>query len=378
MSIEIRRVITKSDLKAFVLFPEKLYADNPNWVPAPVFDEINTLRIDKNPAYEFCEAELWTAWKDGSIAGRIAGIINRRYIEKWGKNLARFGWIDFVEDFEVAKALVETVEAWAADKGMEGIHGPLGFTDLDREGLLVEGFNEKATFATIYNHPYYPEYLEKLGYAKDVDWIEFLVQTPESIPEKILRVNEILQKRSGVRVQEWKNRSALRRDYGAQLFELLDDAYAGLYGTTPLSKKQVDAYIKQYLGFVDPRFTKILVDTSGKLVGFAITIPSLSDALHRCRGRLFPFGWYLLLKALKNPVTMDMMLVAVKKEYVSRGVVAILMTALNKSAIENGIRFSETNPELETNIQVQGLWKDYPKRQHKRRRVYLKSLVAKQ
>lgn len=374
MGIEIYRVVSKSDLKAFVLYPEKLYGDNPNWVPAPIFDEINTLRIDKNPAYEFCESELWTAWKDGKIVGRIAGIINRRYIEKWGRKLARFGWIDFIEDFDVAKALVETVENWAIDKGMEGIHGPLGFTDLDREGLLVEGFNERATFATIYNHPYYPVYLEKLGYAKDVDWIEFLVQTPDSIPEKILRVNEILQKRSGVRVQEWKTRRELIRNYGTQVFDLLDEAYAGLYGTTPLSRKQVEAYIKQYLGFVDPRFTKILVDTEGKLVGFAITIPNLSEALYRCKGRLFPFGWYLLLRALKNPVTMDMMLVAVRKEYVSRGVVAILMTALNKSAIENGIRFSETNPELETNLAVQGLWKDYPKRQHKRRRVYIKTL----
>jgi len=377
MGVEIRRVVTKSDLKAFVLYPEKLYGDNPNWVPAPVFDEINTLRMDKNPAYEFCEAELWTAWKDGRMVGRIAGIINRRYIEKWGKKLARFGWIDFIEDFEVARELVETVENWAIDKGMDGIHGPLGFTDLDREGLLVEGFNERATFATIYNHPYYPIYLEKLGYAKDVDWIEFLVQTPESIPEKVLRVNEILQKRSGVRVQEWKTRRELIRDYGTQVFELLDEAYEGLYGTTPLSRKQVDAYIKQYLGFVDPRFTKILVDSEGKLAGFAITIPSLSDALYRCKGRLLPFGWYLLLKALKKPVTMDMMLVAVRKEYVSRGVIAILMTALNKSAIENHIRYSETNPELETNIQVQGLWKDYPKRQHKRRRVYIKSLTSK-
>ncbi len=374
MGIEIRRVVTKSDLKAFVLYPEKLYGNNPNWVPAPVFDDITTLRVDKKPAYEFCEVELWTAWKDGLIVGRIAGIINRRYIEKWGKKLARFGWIDFIDDFEVARKLLETAENWAVDKGMEGIHGPLGFTDLDREGLLVEGFNERATFATIYNHPYYPVYLEKLGYAKDVDWIEFLVQTPESIPEKILRVNEILQKRSGVRVQEWKTRRELIRDYGTQVFELLDEAYEGLYGTTPLSEKQVAAYIKQYLGFVDPRFTKILVDMEGKLAGFAITIPNLSEALFRCKGRLFPFGWYLLLKALKKPVTMDMMLVAVRKEYVSRGVIAILMTALNKSAIENGIRFSETNPELETNIQVQGLWKDYPKRQHKRRRVYIKSL----
>jgi len=374
MSIDIKKVTSRSELRAFVTFPEKIYGSEPNWVPALVFDDINTLSKNKNPAFEFCEAEYWTAWKDGRMAGRIAGIINRRFVEKWGKKYARFGWIDFIEDFEVAKALVTTVEKWARDNGMEGVHGPLGFTDLDREGMLVEGFGERATFATIYNHPYYPVYMEKLGYAKDVDWIEFLVQTPEAIPEKVLRVNEIISKRSGVRIAEWKSKKELIQKYADQLFELLDEAYAGLYGTTPLSRKQVEAYIDQYLSFVDPRFTKILVDKDERLAGFAITIPSLSDALYKSRGRLLPFGWVRLLMALRKPKTMDMMLIAVRKEFVARGVVAIIMTSLNQSAIDNGIKFSETNPELETNVAVHGLWKDYPKRQHKRRRVFLKML----
>ena len=197
---------------------------------------------------------------------------------------------------------------------------------------------------------------------------------PEAIPEKVLRVNEIISKRSGVRIAEWKNKKELIRKYADQLFELLDEAYAGLYGTTPLSRKQVEAYIDQYLSFVDPRFTKILVDKDERLAGFAITIPSLSDALYKSRGRLLPFGWIRLLMALKKPKTMDMMLIAVRKEFVARGVVAIIMTSLNQSAIDNGIKFSETNPELETNVAVHGLWKDYPKRQHKRRRVFLKML----
>ena len=374
MSIDIKKVTSRSELRAFVIFPEKIYGNEPNWVPAPIFDDINTLNKNKNPAFEFCEAEYWTAWKEGRMVGRIAGIINHRFVEKWGKKYARFGWIDFIEDFEVAKALVTTVETWAREKGMEGVHGPLGFTDLDREGMLVEGFGERATFATIYNHPYYPVYMEKLGYAKDVDWIEFLVQTPEAIPEKVLRVNEIISKRSGVRIAEWKSKKELIRKYADQLFELLDEAYAGLYGTTPLSRKQVEAYIDQYLSFVDPRFTKILVDKDERLAGFAITIPSLSDALYKSRGRLLPFGWIRLLMALRNPKTMDMMLIAVRKEFVARGVVAIIMTSLNQSAIDNGIQYSETNPELETNVAVHGLWKDYPKRQHKRRRVFLKML----
>jgi hypothetical protein len=374
MAIEIRKVSTKAELKAFITFPETIYKDVPQWVPALVFDDLNTLRKDKNPVFEFSEAEYWTAWKDGKMVGRIAGIINNRYIEKWGNKYARFGWVDFVEDFEVAQALFKTAEGWARSKGMVGIHGPLGFTDLDKEGILVEGFQERATFATIYNHPYYPEFIERLGYAKDVDWIEFLVQTPEVIPEKILRVNELLSQRSGVKIYEWKTKKELIDKFGKQVFELIDEAYSGLYGTTPLSERQVQTYIDQYLGFVDPRFTKLLVDDSGRLAGFGITLPSLSEALHKCRGRLFPFGWARLLLALKRPTTVDMMLVAVRKEYVARGIVAIIMTALNKSAIENGVKYSETNPELETNIAVHGMWKDYPKRQHKRRRVYLKML----
>jgi len=374
MSVEIRKVRTRAELKKFVAFPETIYADERNWVPSFLFDDMNTLNPKKNPAFEFCEAQYWTAWKEGRMVGRIAGIINHRFVEKWGKKLARFGWIDFIDDFDVASALVKTVEDWARSRGMEGLHGPWGFTDLDREGMLVEGFGEQATFATIYNYSYYPVFMERLGYAKEVDWLEFRVTTPDFIPEKVLRVNELLSKRAGVRIYEWRSRRELITKFGAQVFELIDEAYAGLYGTTPLSPRQVRAYINQYLNFVDPRFTKIMVDAQERLAGFAITIPSLSNALYKSRGRLFPFGWARLLFALRNPTSIDMMLVAVRKEYLARGAVALLMTALNKSAIENGIKESETNPELETNLAVQGMWKDYPKRQHKRRRIYYKAL----
>lgn len=375
MPVEIRKVESRSDLKAFVLFPETIYKGNPCWVPSPVFDEVRTLRRDVNPAFEFCEAEYWTAWKDGRMVGRVAGIINNRYIEKWGNKYARFGWIDFTEDFEVAKALLDMVESWARGKGMAGIQGPMGFTDLDREGMLVEGFTERGTMATMYNHPYYPAFMERLGYAKDVDWVEFIVKTPEAIPEKVQRVNEILSKRSGVRVYEWKDRKELVRKFGRQLFEVMDEAYAGLYGTTPLSERQTQLYIKQYLGFVDPRFTKVLVDQDERLVAFAITVPNVSDALNKSRGRMLPFGWLRLLLAMRKPTVFDMMLIAVRNEYKARGIVALMMNAINKTAIENGVEYAETNPELETNIAVQALWKEYPKRQHKRRRAYFKSLA---
>ncbi len=352
----------------------RLYRDEPNYVPAPRLDEMRTLRKDKNPAFEHCEAEYWTAWKDGRLVGRIAGIVNHRYIEKWGNRWARFGWIDFVDDVEVSEKLLRTVEAWAASKGMSAVHGPLGFTDLDREGMLVEGFGEPATIATIYNYPYYPRHLERLGYQKDVDWLQFQIFTPQEIPEKVQRVTDLLAKRSGVHLYEWTDKRVIVKKFGRELFHLIDETYSALYGTAPLTERQVDTYIRQYLGFVDPRFTKILVDEQERLVGFGISMPSLSKAFCRSRGRLFPTGWYHVLRALKHPKVLDLYLVSVRPDYQSRGVLAIVMNALQRSAMEAGVEYAETNLELEDNIKVQSIWKDYPKRQHKRNRVYKKDI----
>jgi len=374
MSVEIRKVESAADLRRFINFPLRLYRSQPNYVPAPRLDELRTLRKDKNPAFEFCEAEYWTAWRDGKIVGRVAGIINHRAIERWGKAWARFGWIDFIDDIEVTAALLETVEKWAIAKGMAAVHGPLGFTDLDREGMLIEGFDEMATLATIYNFPYYPEHLEKLGYKKDTDWLQFQIFTPKEIPEKVQRVTELLAKRSGVRLYEWTDKKVIVEKFGKQLFNLIDETYSALYGTSPLSERQVNTYIKQYLGFVDPRFTKILVDSSDQLIGFGISMPSLSKAFNKSRGRILPFGWLYLLQALKHPKIVDLYLVAVKPEYQARGVLAIVMNAMQRSALEAGVEYAETNLELEDNIKVQSIWKDYPKRQHKRNRVYKKDI----
>jgi hypothetical protein len=370
--VEIRRVEGVRGLKAFVRFPFGIYAGDPCWVPPLDMDDITTLRRDKNPAFEYCEAEYWMAYRDGKAVGRVAGIINNRVIEKWGKKYARFGWIDFVEDFEVASALVRTVEDWAKSKGMEGIQGPLGFTDLDKEGMLIEGFDRLGTYATGYNRPYYPEYIARLGYAKDVDWIEFRVTTPTEIPEKVRRVNELISQRTGVRVFEWKDKKEIVAKFGDQIFELLDEAYEELYGTCPLTERQVQFYIDTYLGFVDSRFTKILVDEKERLIGFGISMPSLSKAAQRAGGRILPFGWYHFLKALKRPDTIDLYLVAIAREYQERGVIALIMNALNESVIAAGVKYAETNVELETNIRVQQIWKDYEKVQHKRRRAFIK------
>lgn len=375
MPIEIRRVEGRKGIKAFVRFPYSIYKGDPCWVPPLDMDDIGTLSPDKNPAFEYCEAALWMAYKDGVAVGRIAGIVNKRYIEKWGLKRARFGWFDFIEDKEVAAALLKTVEEWARGQGLEGLCGPLGFTDMDKEGMLIEGFDELGTYATYYNKPYYPRIMAELGYVKDVDWIEFNVKTPTEIPEKIKRVQQLISKRTGVRVADWKSKKEIVAKYADDIFELIDEAYSHLYGTVPLTEAQVKFYIKTYLGFVDPRFTKVLVDKDDKLIGFGISMPSLSRAAQKAKGRLFPLGWYYILSALKHPETLDMYLVAVTPEYQARGVIALIMGALNEDAVKAGVKNCETNVELETNVEVHGIWKDYEKRQHKRRRAFYKSLA---
>ena len=375
MAVTIERVLTPRQLKIFIEFPFSLYKDNPYWVPPLIMDEYNTLRKDKNPVFDHAQAEYWLAYRDDRPVGRIAGIINNAYIEKWGNKHARFGWVDFIDDAEVVSALFGTVEQWAREKGMEGIQGPMGFTDLDKEGMLIEGFEELGTLPMIYNHAYYPVHLETLGYKKDVDWLEYEVSVPTEINPKVLRVNDLVLKRSGLKLADITNKKVLARKYGHQIFEIIEEAYSELYGTVPMTEKQVEAYVKQYLGFVDLRYTKIIIDADDRAVGFGISMPSLSRALQKAQGRLFPFGWYHLLHALNHPEGLDLYRVAVRNEYQSRGLTALLMTEITKNAMEAGIKTAETSGELEDNEKVQSFWNYYDKRQHKRRRAYLKSLV---
>ncbi len=375
MAVSITQVKTRGDLKKFVMFPFSLYKGNTCWVPPLLFDEYNTLRKDKNPAFEAAEAEYWLAWKDGKVAGRIAGIVANKAIEKWGHKNARFGWVDFIDDREVSKALFDTMENWAKSKGMEGVQGPMGFTDLDKEGMLVEGFNELGTLPMIYNHAYYKDHLEALGYAKDVDWLEFEVKAPKEIPEKVRRVNELILKRSNLRLSDEKSTRVVAKKYARQIFEIIDEAYAHLYGTVPLSPKQVDAYIKQYLSFINLRYTKLIIDPNDRLVGFGIAMPSFSRALQKAQGRLFPFGWIHILKAMRSPKIIDLYLVAVRKEYMNRGLNALLLAEVTKNAIEDGVEKAETAGELENNTAVISMWDAYEKRHHKRRRAFIKKFV---
>lgn len=370
--IEIREVKTLKELKQFIKFEFDLYKNNKYWVPPLFSDELNTLRKDVNPAFDICEAVYYTAWKDNKMVGRIAGIIQHNYIKKWGNKYARFGWFDFIDDFEVSKALFDKVTEWAKSKGMVGLNGPLGFTDLDYEGLLIEGFEELNTMATLYNYPYYVAHYEKLGLKKDADWVEFEIKVPKSIPEKAEKLSKIVKERFHLHVKDIKNINLIVKKYGREVFEVIEKAYKNLYGVTELTERQIQYYIKTYFSFLSPKFVKLVFNEEDKIVGMVVGIPSLNRALQKAKGRLFPFGFIHLLLALKKPKYLDLLLGAVLPEYQGKGVDALMMTELTRSAMEAGIISAESNPELEVNEKVQGHWKYFEARQHKRRRAYLK------
>ncbi|WP_298390498.1 hypothetical protein [Hydrotalea sp.] len=373
MSIVIKEVTDKKQLKAFIGFPYRLYKNHRFYVPPLRFDEKATLQKEVNPAFDYCEARYWLAYKDDKIAGRIAGIINKAYIEKWNNQYMRFGWIDFEEDEQIAKALIEQVENWAREKGMTAVHGPMGFTDLDHEGMLIEGFDQLGTLAAIYNHPYYPSFIEKLGYTKDADWVEYKIKIPEVIPEKIEKLAGIVERRYNLRLVKARKAKDIL-PYAKEIFELINTAYEGLYGVVPLTDKQIRYYTKQYFSFIRTDFVPLVIDKNGKLVAFGVTMPSLSVALQKAKGSLLPVGFIHVLKALKKSKMADFYLVAIRKDFQGKGVNAMLMHELAKSYIKNGIKYAESNPELELNKKVQSIWEHYDAIQHKRRRCYIKHL----
>ena len=379
MSVTIVKVENNKQLKKFVGFPSELYKDSQYYVPELFDDAMNTLRKDRNAAFEFCDADYFLAYRDGRVVGRIAAIVNNAANAKWGQKAARFGWVDFIDDAEVVDALFATVEEWARERGLTEIQGPLGFTDMDREGMLIEGFDREGTMATMYNHPYYPCHMERMGYEKDADWMEFLLKVPDKKWEKAERVSAIVERKFGLKVVRCKSRSELAKRFGYQLFSLVNECYAPLYGFTPLTDKQIDQYIKMYLPVVDLRLISLVVDKDDNLVAMGVSIYSLSQALRRFRGRMFPFGWWYLLKALfiKPPKRLDFLLVAVKPEYQSKGVFALIFNEMLGNFMKLGIVDVESNPELETNHKMQSQWNEFEKEQHKRRRAYRKKLNVK-
>lgn len=368
-----KEVINKKQLKAFINFPYHLYRGNKYYIPQLKKDIDDTFNKNKNPALEFCEVKYWLAYKGEKVVGRIAGIINHAYIEKWNNKYMRFGWMDFEEDEEIAKALLGQVEIWAKEKGMTAVHGPLGFTNFDYAGFLTAGFDQLGTFATIYNFPYYPTFMEKAGYSKDADWVEYKIKVPGIMPEKLEKIAAIVQKRYHLSVVKATTANDIIL-YANDIFRLINSAYSGLYGMVALNKKQIEYNTKKYLSFIRPDFVSLVLDENGELVALGITLPSLSHALQKANGKLYPFGFIHLLKAFKKNDLADLALVAVRKDHQGKGVNAILMNELTRSYIKNGIQYAESNPELEENKKVQSIWEHFEASQHKRRRCYIKFL----
>jgi len=375
MSIILKEVNSKRELKQFIKFQFSLYQENKYWVPPLIFDELKTLRKDKNPAFDFCEAKYWLAYKDDKIVGRIAGIINHRYNEKWNQKSVKFGWIDFIDDEQVSQKLIEVVINWAKEKGMNKIHGPLGFSDFDGEGMLIEGFDELSTFGSIYNHPYYKKHIEKLGFEKDADWIEFLVNFDPTVsgPEKVSRIADAVAERNHLHILK-VNKAKEMLPYAREIFYLINDAYKDLFGFVELTDKQIDMYVKAYFGFIKPDYVPIILDSNNKVAAFGITMPSLSIAVQKSKGKLFPFGFIHILRAMKNNPNVDLYLTAVRPELQNKGVNAMLINETNKVFVRNKIRKVETNRELEDNPKIQAQWRFFENRLHKRRRCYKKSI----
>ena len=377
MSVEIKIVTkTKKELRKFVEFGTDLYKGNAYFVPPLKFDEVNTLNPAVNPAFEFCEAEYFMAFRDGKPVGRIGAIINRRVNEKDHKQELRFGFVDFIDDAEVSTALFDAAIAWGKKHGMTEIIGPLGFTDMDCEGMLVEGFDQLSTMATIYNYPYYASHLERMGFEKKTDWVEFKMTVPDAIPEKHLRIGEIVKKKYGLRTVRYNNRKKLVAEVGKPLFHLINEAYADLFGYSPLSDRQIDYYIAMYLPIVKFDHISIIKDANDDLIGVGIAIPSMSRALQKSRGKMLPFGWYHLARAifLSKTDTVDLLLVAIKPEYQGKGVNALLFTDLIPTFQKCKYRWAESNPELEVNTKVQSQWQYFETFQHKRRRAFGKQI----
>ena len=372
----IQEVTTKAQLRRFVDYPNQLYRDVPQFVPATYGDDLADWDRTKNPAFAYCEARCWLALRDGEIVGRIGAILSRKANEKWGTHRLRFTQVDFIDDLEVSRALFETVENWARQLSCTEIHGPLGFTDLDREGMLIEGFDRRSCFFTYYNHPYYKDHMEALGYCKDVDWTECLLTVPSdpAILARWERLSDHVLQRNHLHVLKVRSRLGylpLLR----QFFQLLNVAYAPLYSTVELSDQQIRKYAAKFAPLINPHLAVFVLNEQKELVGFGVAAPSIAEALKKHRGRLFPLGWVDVLRAFHRNDTVDLLLVAVQPEMRKRGINAVIINHGIVGARKLGIRWAETGPMLETNENVQSQWKNFDMVQHKRRRCWVKELV---
>ncbi len=373
MSAVIKSVNTKSEMKDFIMLPYRLYRNDPLWIPPLITQEKAQFNTAKNPAHRYCNTELFLAWRDGRPVGRIGAIVNERYLEKTGRNCGRFGWFECEDDTEAANGLFKAAENWLLEKGMTEVSGPMGFTDNDMTGFLVDGFEELPTIAGSYNPQRYNDLIVSRGYNKEVDYVEYLITVPDAFPEKVERLTALIKKRSKVRVFNEKSTRALSKKWGHQVFDVLNESYEKLYGTTLLDDKEIDYYIKTYLGQVDPEFIKLAAD-GDRLIGFIIAMPNLSRAFQKAKGRLFPFGFIHILKEMKNSKTLDFYLAGIRPEYQGKGVDVLMSYEMGVSAFKRKMKFAESNHELEDNKKIQAMWKFYEKRLHRRIRVYNRTL----
>ncbi len=371
MEIEIKQVVTKKELKRFIDFQYRHYKGNQYWCPQVRTDEWKSLDKQKNLAFDYCEAEYWLAYRGREIVGRVAGIINYKANKRWNEDLVRFGWIEFIDDDAVSRKLIETVETWGRSKGMTGIHGPLGFTDMDNEGMLIEGFAELAILTGIYNYPYYVDHMQRLGFIKAADWVQHEFSIPDQVPEKVSRAAELVRTRYNIRPLNATHAKDLR-PYARKMFTMLNDAFDILYGFAAISEAQMDAYTDQYFGFIRPEFVCILLDPEDQVVGFGISMPNLTKALQKCNGRLFPFGFIHILRAIRKNDTVDMYLVGVRPDYHGKGVAALIFEQLHRAYLKYGVKRTISSNQLEENAKALTIWKNYDHRLHSRRRCWIK------
>jgi GNAT superfamily N-acetyltransferase len=372
--LEVREVKTKKEKLVFATFNTKMYQKVPQAIPKLITDELNIFNPKKSPAYEYCRTKQFLAYQNGKCVGRIAGIINKAANEKWYTKRIRFSRVDFIDDAKVAAALFTAVENWGREEGLTELHGPLGFNDMDQEGMLVEGFEEEGMFLTIYNYPYYIKHMESLGFARDTDWVEYQVKIPKEPDERLDKLSAAVLRKHKLKLIEPKSRRQIK-PYITKIFDLYNIAYENLYGTVKLSYKQIMKYYDEFILLINPKFAKLIVDENNQLVGFGLAMPTLNKAVRGSGGRLFPFGWYHLLRApyAKSKV-LDLYMIGVLPHMQNKGLTAILMNSMATTARDNGFEIAETGPELENNHQVQALWKYYETRQHKRRRCWIKSI----
>ena len=376
MSVTIKTVSSVKEFKTFARFANRLYKGNKYYVPSMPMDDLSTFSKEKNAAFEFSDAEFYLAYKDGEVVGRVAAIINHKANEAWKVKQVRFGWIDFIDDMEVSAALLDAVIEFGRKAGMTQIVGPLGFTDFDPEGMLVDGYDRLGTMALIYNHPYYPEHMKKHGYYKETGWLEYRITIPETVSERHKQIAEAVMERYGLTIKKKTRRQIKKERYGQKLFKLINETYCVLYGYSLLSEKQIDQYVGLYLSLIDTEMLTFVENAEGELIAAGISIPSLSEALQKCNGEIFPFGWWHLLKAmfLKKPDTLDLLLIGVRPDYQNKGINSIMILDLVARYNRLGFRYAETNAMLETNAKIHAMFEPFEKEVHKRRWVFGKDI----